>query len=68
MLVGQAEGLLGPSTPEAIWGLVSLALILGFGISVVGVLVWAKRASQRRGQPESRVERLEKAAFEDRSS
>jgi uncharacterized iron-regulated membrane protein len=69
MLIAQDENLqLLPDTPEAVWGLVSLLMIVVLVAAVVGLLVWVKRSADRRGALEARVESLEAHAFEDRSA
>jgi hypothetical protein len=69
MLIAQADDLqLLPDTPEALWGLVSLLMIVGLFAAVLGLLVWVKRSAERRRELEARVERLEANSFEDRST
>lgn len=69
MLIAQDENVrLLPGTPEAVWGLVALLMIVGLFAAVVGLLVWVKRSVERRRVLEARVERLEMHAFEDRST
>jgi hypothetical protein len=69
MLIAQEENLqLLPDTPEAVWGLVSLLMIVVLVAAVVGLLVWVKRSADRCRALEARVESLEAHALEDRST
>ena len=69
MLIAQDENVqLLPGTPEAVWGLVSLLMIVGLFAAVVGLLVWVKRSAERRRVLEARIEHLEMHVFEDRST
>jgi hypothetical protein len=69
MLIAQADALqLLPDTPEAVWGLVSLLMIVGLVAAVLGSLVWVKRTGERRRALEAPVEHLEASSCEDRST
>ncbi len=69
MLVAQDENVqLLPDTPEVVWGLIALLMIVGLVAAVVSLLVWVKRSADRRRALEARVENLEAHTFGDRST
>ncbi|WP_052668112.1 hypothetical protein [Nitriliruptor alkaliphilus] len=68
MLIAQADDRLRPGMPEAVWGAVSLVILVGLVVALVGLLVWAKRTTDRRRALEARIEHLEAMSHEDPST
>lgn len=62
----QADGLqLLPDTSEAIFGIVSILILVAFVLVVAGAIASVKRAAERRRELEVRVERLEENTRQD---
>lgn len=69
MLIAQADGIeLLPEMSELVWGVSAVVLLVAPIVVFIGLVVWVKRAVQRRQQDlEARVRRLEDHILEGRS-
>ena len=69
MLVGQTEGIaLFPETSEDAWALMATLMLIMIATSIIGLIVWAKRAAKGRAQLEARVTDLEQEHFDKPAS
>lgn len=67
MLIAQTDGLeLLPDPFELIWGVMAVLLLVVPLPVAVALVVWVKRAADRRKDLQARVERLEEGILEAR--